>query len=70
MERVERGCSALTRNARLAAVKSLFRFVAVHEPAALPIAGSRPDANEEARINLARAGLQPPPWRVSRDFTQ
>jgi hypothetical protein len=66
----ERGCSALTRNARLAAVKSLFRFVAVHEPAALPIAGSRPDANEEARINLARAGLQPPPWRVSRDFTQ
>jgi integrase/recombinase XerD len=34
----ERGCSALTRNARLAAVKSFFRYVAVHEPAALPIA--------------------------------
>lgn len=34
----ERECSALTRNARLAAVKSFFRYVAVHEPAALPIA--------------------------------
>lgn len=34
----ERGCSALTRNARLAAVKSFFRYVAVHEAQALPIA--------------------------------
>jgi putative transposase len=50
--------------------QTIGRFVAVHEPAAVAIAGSRPDANEEARINLARAGLQPPPWRVSRDFTQ
>jgi site-specific recombinase XerD len=32
-----RECSALTRNARLAAVKSFFRYVAVHEPSALPI---------------------------------
>ena len=34
----ERGCSALTRNARLAAVKSFFRYVAVHEAQDLPIA--------------------------------
>jgi site-specific recombinase XerD len=34
----ERGSSALTRNARLAAVKSFFRYVAVHDVAALPIA--------------------------------
>jgi site-specific recombinase XerD len=34
----ERGSSALTRNARLAAVKSFFRYVAVHDAAALPIA--------------------------------
>jgi len=34
----ERRCSALTRNARLAAVRSFFRYVVVHEPAALPIA--------------------------------
>jgi site-specific recombinase XerD len=34
----ERHCGALTRNARLAAVRSFFRYVVVHEPAALPIA--------------------------------
>lgn len=34
----ERGCSTLTRNARLAAVRSFFRYVVVHEPSALPIA--------------------------------
>lgn len=34
----ERGCGASTRNARLAAVKSFFRYVTVHEPQALPIA--------------------------------
>ena len=34
----ERGCCALTRNARLAAVRSFFRYVVVHEPSALPIA--------------------------------
>lgn len=34
----ERGSSVLTRNARLAAVKSFFRYVVVHDAAALPIA--------------------------------
>ena len=34
----ERGSSVLTRNARLAAVKSFFRYVAVHDVEALPIA--------------------------------
>lgn len=34
----ERRCGAITRNARLAAVRSFFRYVIVHEPAALPIA--------------------------------
>jgi integrase/recombinase XerD len=34
----DRGCSALTRNARLAALKSFFRYAAVHDVEALPIA--------------------------------
>ncbi|WP_243338798.1 tyrosine-type recombinase/integrase [Anaeromyxobacter soli] len=34
----ERGSGPLTRNARLAAVKSFFRYVAVHDVQALPIA--------------------------------
>jgi hypothetical protein len=66
----ERGCSALTRNARLAAVKSFFGFVAVHEPAALPIAGTRPDATKRRASTWLARGLQPPAWRASRDFTQ
>lgn len=34
----ERGSGALTRNARLAAVKSFFRYVAVHDVQSLPVA--------------------------------
>jgi hypothetical protein len=66
----ERGCGALTRNARLAAVKSFFGFVAVHEPAALPIARTRPDATKRRASTWLARGLQPPPWRALRDFTQ